>query len=87
MDGPTLRALLVDRFKLKVHREIREVPVYSLTLAKSGPQLKPFRKEVALFSISRSPLTLPRPGELFCGFALRKTNGPNVTCEVRGESG
>jgi uncharacterized protein (TIGR03435 family) len=54
MDGPTLRALLEDRFKLKVHREIREVPVYSLTLAKSGPQLKPFRKEVALFSISRS---------------------------------
>jgi uncharacterized protein (TIGR03435 family) len=31
-----LRALLADRFKLKVHRETKEFPVYVLEVAKSG---------------------------------------------------
>src|SRR5262249_19243898 len=31
-----LRGLLEDRFKLKVHRETREMPVFILTLAKGG---------------------------------------------------
>ncbi len=35
-----LLALLEDRFKLKVHRETREVPVYALTVARGGPRLK-----------------------------------------------
>jgi bla regulator protein blaR1 len=34
-----LRALLVERFKLAVHRETREEPVYALTVAKGGPKL------------------------------------------------
>lgn len=48
--GPTpaqvmLRNLLADRFKLTVHNETRELPVYALVLAradgKPGPQLRP----------------------------------------------
>jgi bla regulator protein BlaR1 len=39
MEGPMLQALLEDRFKLKVHRETREVPVYALTVAKGGFKL------------------------------------------------
>ena len=35
-----LRALLEDRFHLKVHRETKEQPVYSLVVAKGGPRLK-----------------------------------------------
>ncbi len=35
-----LRALLEDRFHLKVHRETREQPIYSLVIAKGGPKLK-----------------------------------------------
>jgi len=31
---------LMDRFGLKTHREIRELPVYSLVLARSGSKLK-----------------------------------------------
>jgi uncharacterized protein (TIGR03435 family) len=31
-----LRALLEDRFKLKVHRELKEFPVYALEVSKSG---------------------------------------------------
>jgi uncharacterized protein (TIGR03435 family) len=39
-----MQALLEDRFNLKVHREIGEVPAYALTVSKGGPKLKPFRE-------------------------------------------
>ena len=35
-----LQSLLADRFKLKVHFETRELPVYELVLAKGGSKLK-----------------------------------------------
>lgn len=44
MMGPMLQSLLEDRFKLKLHRETREVPVYALTVAKAGLKLKPLDK-------------------------------------------
>lgn len=34
-----MRNLLADRFKLKVHRETRETPVYALVIAKTGPKM------------------------------------------------
>ena len=34
-----LRALLEDRFQLKVRRESKEMPVYALVMAKNGPKL------------------------------------------------
>ena len=36
MEGPMLQALLEDRFKLKVHRETKEIPVYELIVSKGG---------------------------------------------------
>ena len=46
-----LRTLLADRFKLKVHTESRELPVYDLVLARSdgrlGPDLKPSKSDCA----------------------------------------
>jgi uncharacterized protein (TIGR03435 family) len=38
--GPLMQALLADRFKLKFHRETREVPVYELTVSHGIPQLQ-----------------------------------------------
>jgi uncharacterized protein (TIGR03435 family) len=35
-----LQALLEDRFKLKVHRESKEIPVYALVVARGGPRLE-----------------------------------------------
>jgi uncharacterized protein (TIGR03435 family) len=36
-----LQSLLADRFKLKVHREMKESGIYSLVVAKSGLRLQP----------------------------------------------
>jgi uncharacterized protein (TIGR03435 family) len=36
-----VQRLLADRFKLAVHRETRELPVYSLVAAQKGPKLQP----------------------------------------------
>jgi uncharacterized protein (TIGR03435 family) len=38
---PMLQTLLRDRFKLTLHRETRQLPVYALTIAKNGAKLKP----------------------------------------------
>ena len=36
---PMLKALLADRFKLKLHTEKREMPIYALLLAREDGQL------------------------------------------------
>lgn len=35
-----LQALLIERFKVKFHREIKDEPGYALVVAKNGPKLK-----------------------------------------------
>src|SRR3569623_1450680 len=39
MEQPMLQALLQDRFRLRVHREKREHPIYELTVAGGGAKL------------------------------------------------
>lgn len=39
------QSLLADRFKLKVHFETRELPVYALTIARSGAKLIPAKHD------------------------------------------
>ena len=38
-ENPMLRFLMAERFQLKVHRETREMPVYSLVAEKNGSKL------------------------------------------------
>ena len=63
-----LQTLLADRFKLTLHRETRELPVYNLTAKKSGLKL-PAAKEVSC--VSFPPGTTPQhmPGTSDCGYA------------------
>ena len=44
MGGPMLQALLEDRFKLKLRREVRQEPVYELRVADSGFKLRPLKE-------------------------------------------
>jgi len=36
-----LKTLVADRFKVQLHRAMREMPVYALVIAKGGPKLAP----------------------------------------------
>src|SRR5262249_43578974 len=36
-----MRNLLETRFRMKVHRESRDLPIYALLISKNGPKIKP----------------------------------------------
>jgi uncharacterized protein (TIGR03435 family) len=44
MEGPMMQRILEDRFKLKIHRETRQGPVYELALGKGSLKLKPLQE-------------------------------------------
>jgi uncharacterized protein (TIGR03435 family) len=71
MRGPMLQAVLEDRFKLKIRRESKEVPVYELTVAKGGPKLAA-SKEGSCVPVDYS---LPTPYPQFCGLPKRGDPG------------
>ncbi len=76
-----LRNLLADRFKLVVHTEMRETPVYAVVLARSdgrlGPQLRPSTVDCAA---------------LLASFKEKKETPPNTingrpSCGTRTQAG
>jgi len=71
-----LRNLLEDRFKLRVHRETRELDIYALVMARPGggpgPGLKPTVQDCskAVEAAQRPGAPPPgAPGQPFCGIA------------------
>jgi uncharacterized protein (TIGR03435 family) len=87
--GSMLRALLEERFKLKMRRGTEEVPMYALTVAKSGFKLKPMNDGDCV------PL---QPGEIGngglglagdkprCGMLTSGARGPNALWRFNGFS-
>jgi uncharacterized protein (TIGR03435 family) len=78
-----LRALLAERFKLVVHNETRELPVYALVLARSdkalGPKMKVSTTDCAALMAARgrggAPPALPDPSQpMQCGMRM----GPGI---------
>lgn len=77
MRGPMLRALLEDRFQLKIRSEARDVPVYDLTVAKGGARLKPFDGSCRPVGWDAAP----KDGD--CRHEAGRS-GPNLTRHWRG---
>ncbi|HTB15849.1 MAG TPA: TIGR03435 family protein [Bryobacteraceae bacterium] len=85
MHGPMLQRLLEDRFKVKVHRESREVPAYALTVAKNGPKLQPFKEGSCTVLDFSKPLPIPPP-DAFCAMAMRRRKASAVDWNVKGST-
>lgn len=89
---PMLQALLIERFRLRVHFELREMPVYDLTLAlangRLGPELKPSKSDCSEMEELNSKRAeaaargdfaaiMPKPGEfLSCTLSPNFARGP-----------
>lgn len=79
-----LRALLEDRFKLRVHKEMRQMPVYALTVARPGrlgPNLKPSKFDCDAYIARRqADSTAAEPvdsaGKSWCQVAGARTTRP-----------
>lgn len=97
MMGPMLRALLEDRFKLKLHREVQDdVPMYALTIAKTGLKIKPAgadscappdpnRKEP--YQMQEEIEVVRRGGKPICGHGIMGGPlGPNNALVLNGQT-
>jgi uncharacterized protein (TIGR03435 family) len=68
MRGPMMQAVLEERFKLKIHRESRDIPVYELTVAEGGPNLQ----------VSRDGSCIPFVPEAFENLPSKRVPGQSV---------
>ena len=67
MRGSMLRAVLEDRFKLKMHREARAVPTEELVVARGGPKLTPLKPGACVpYDWSGFPQQSLQPGQVRC---------------------
>jgi uncharacterized protein (TIGR03435 family) len=94
MRGPMMQAILEERFRLKIRREIKEVPVYDLTVAKGGPKLQPF-KEGSCTPFPSSPFPPVSLTELnaqyvrgvrYCRYQINGIAGRSATVDVQSIS-
>ncbi len=85
MHGPMLQALLEDRFKLKIRRETREVPVYAMTVAEGGAKLQPAAEGSCVAMPMTFPLPPLAPAQKYCRNMVGGLKGSNPAVNV--ESG
>jgi len=88
-----LRTLLADRFKLVMHKETKELPIFELVLArqdgKLGPQLRPASadcaaRQAAARAAPPPPASAGQPGPGSCGITANfgRIRGGGVTLEM-----
>ena len=79
---PMLQTLLADRFRLRLRTETRNLPVYDLTVRKSGLKLPP---PMDTKCVSFPPGTTPKyvPGASDCGYAPLQLSPSGLQMEGR----
>jgi uncharacterized protein (TIGR03435 family) len=82
MYGPMTRTLLEDRFRLKVHDEVRILPIYKLTVFKQAAKLKPTPKGSCVPVDLKTVLQSPTPSN-YCG-RNSLTNGATTIFDGHG---
>jgi uncharacterized protein (TIGR03435 family) len=80
MQGPMMQAVLEDRFKLKIHRETRQGPVYELALGKGSPKLKPFQEGSCTPVVAGRPLPQLASDQRYC----RNMVNPRGSVDIEG---
>jgi uncharacterized protein (TIGR03435 family) len=89
-----LQALLAERFKLKVHKDSKEQPVYGLVVAKGGHKMKPAPAEAAPKEdepkTPSNAVSVRQEGsgmvvKTGAGGAMKMTMGPNMTMHMESE--
>jgi uncharacterized protein (TIGR03435 family) len=81
MFGPMLQSLLEERFGLALHRETRELPVYTMNVAKNGLRIQPTKEGSCV------PMDLKHANEAspkFCGRMTGKVNGGRIIDDAYG---
>jgi uncharacterized protein (TIGR03435 family) len=76
-----LQSLLEQRFHLKVHKETRQLPVYTLTLAKGGSKMQTFKEGDCMKYDPSTPASASTPTEPrdFCGFNILRQGRWNAS--------
>ena len=77
------QTLLADRFKLRLHRETRQLPIYDLTVAKSGLKL-PAAKPADCVSFPPGTPPHPVPGKVDCGYVSGLAMGFSAGLGITG---
>ena len=54
-----LQSLLADRFRLSLHREMKDLPVYTLTIGKSGAKIRELRADEPIPTYATRPRKMP----------------------------
>jgi uncharacterized protein (TIGR03435 family) len=72
---PYLQSLLEDRFKLVLHHQTKDVPVFELLEAKGGLKIAPSKDGSCVVP---DPKNLPRPGEPLPHFCGNSSYRPNL---------
>jgi uncharacterized protein (TIGR03435 family) len=75
-----LRNLLATRFRMTVHRESKELPVFALLVARNGPKLK---AAVATDEPAEEQLATIRPADSSDGFPRLSLPAPGLVIETR----
>jgi uncharacterized protein (TIGR03435 family) len=64
-----LRTLVEGRFKLKIHRETKELPIYELAVAKGGLKIQPAKEGSCIELDPSKQVPTDRQASEFCGYS------------------